>query len=806
MSGEFGTMNRRTFVKTTGALGALSAAGALEVTPAFGEETPAEETTTDRVVWTHCHVNCGGACVLQMHMNGDEIDYVESDNTGDSSFGGYQARACLRGRSIKTWLEGPDRLNYPMRRVEGTKRGEGQYEQISWDEALDTIASEFTRIREQYGNEAIFIQECSGVEQNIMMNNPFFRLFNLLGGEITRYGSYSSAAISFGALPYTYGKNWGARSFKTLKPNSLVVLFGNAPNDTRMGGDGAGYDLNVAREQKNVRIIVIDYRRSELATNQDVEWIPILPGTDAALCAGLAHEMISQDLIDLDFLHTYCVGFDEETLPEGAPANSSYKAYIMGEGYDMVEKTPAWASAITRIPEERIKQLAHEIAEADPLFVAQGWGPQRHTNGDYAARAIMTIPQLVGQVGKPGTNSGAREGNSGFDLPTLPTGDNPVQTKFPQYLWPEVIAHGPEMTETNAGIRNKEKLDTGIKMLVNYGNNMMANQNGDINYTTDILRDESLCEFILQYDVNWTDSCNWADIVLPDLTPQETWTLSAAGETNDSLGLWLGQPIYKPKYERREVYEVCGELAKRLGVYDEYSEGGLTREDWCRKLYDELRENEPQIPTFDEMLEMGIYKEDMPVEDKTEDFITDPEANPLDTATGKIQFYSPELAEFAETWELPEGDVIYPIPVYFPGYDGPESTTEDKPLIVTAFHTKATTHSSYANNEAIQHVAKFQTWINPLDAEERGIADNDLIRVYTDQGELRMHAKVTNRIMPGVVSVPQGAWHKAPSEGDPSARVDEGGCINTLCSRHPNVISKGTGQHSCIGQVEKVEE
>lgn len=159
-----------------------------------------------------------------MHMKGDEIDYVESDNTGDSSFGGFQARACLRGRSIKAWLQGEERLNYPMRRVAGTKRGDGQYERISWDEALDTIASEFTRIRDTYGNEAIFIQECSGVEQNIMMNNPFFRLFNLLGGEITRYGSYSSAAISFGANPYTYGGGWGKHPLKSVKPDSLVVL------------------------------------------------------------------------------------------------------------------------------------------------------------------------------------------------------------------------------------------------------------------------------------------------------------------------------------------------------------------------------------------------------------------------------------------------------------------------------------------------------------------------------------------------------------------------------------------------------
>ena len=372
---EKNALSRRTFVKGSALAGlgaaAVGTASMFGCTPSAGSDDLAETGATapadEKIVWTHCHVNCGGACALQCHVADDEITYVESDNTGDSSFGGFQARACLRGRSIRRWINGEDRLNYPMKRVEGSKRGEGKYEQISWDEALDTIASEFKRITEAYGNESVFIQECSGVEQNVMMNNPWFRLFNLCGGVVTRYGNYSNGALTFGAQLYTYGGGWGKRSFKTLADGELVVLFGNAPCDTRMAGDGHGYDLLVAMEQKNVRVISIDPRRSEIATNRDVEWIPIRPGTDAALVAGIAHELIASNLVDVDFLHTYCVGYDEETLPEGAPANSSYYAYIMGTGYDMVEKTPAWAAAITQIPEARIIELAHEIGEAKPV-------------------------------------------------------------------------------------------------------------------------------------------------------------------------------------------------------------------------------------------------------------------------------------------------------------------------------------------------------------------------------------------------------------------------------------------------------
>ena len=146
-----------------------------------------------------------------------------------------------------------------------------------------------------------------------------------------------------------------------------------------------------------------------------------------------------------------------------------------------------------------------------------------------------------------------------------------IEAKFPNYLWPEAIKFGTEMTATKDGIKNADALPAPVKFLVNYGNNMPANQNGDINYTTDVLKDESLCEFILCYDVVMTDSAKYADIILPDLTPQETWTLSTQGENNDTKGIWFGQPTTEPKFERREVYEVCADLAERLGVYDEYT-------------------------------------------------------------------------------------------------------------------------------------------------------------------------------------------------------------------------------------------
>ena len=128
---------------------------------------------------------------------------------------------------------------------------------------------------------------------------------------------------------------------------------------------------------------------------------------------------------------------------------------------------------------------------------------------------------------------------------------------------------------------------------------------------------------------------------------------------------------------------MCADLADRLGVKDAYTDGGKTREDWCRELYEEFRAENPDAPTWEEGLAAGIYKKDIEVDNATDPFIEDPAANPLETATGKIQIYSPELAEYAATWELQEGDVICPIPIYVPGFDGPDSNTEEYPLQFT---------------------------------------------------------------------------------------------------------------------------
>ena len=798
-------VDRRTFMKGAGALGAMALAGeSLETLPGIGRaghEAFADDS--ESIIWTHCTVNCMSCCAWQCHVKDGEVVYIESDTTGDQEFGQPQMRACLRGRSARRWLQDDERLNYPMKRV--GKRGEGKFERISWDEALDTIASELTRIRNAYGSEAVYIPQCSGVVGSISAfgSNPVTRLLNLTGGFLGKYGNYSSGLMMQGCK-YTYGDTdcYGS-NYWTLQHGELLVMFGNSPADTRMGGTGSANLLAYARQKKDVHVICIDPRMSDTAIADNTEWIPIRTGTDAALCSALAYEIISNGWADEEFLRTYCIGYDEQTLPLSAKGkNASYKDYILGTGYDMVPKTPAWASAITEIPESRIKELARQMHEANPLFIQQGYGPQRHSNGEMTSRAIMVLPQLLGQIGKPGMNDGRREGKIGFSMPTFPTGKNVVKTQIPTFLWTRAVDNPESMTSTNAGVTGSNALSVGIKFIFNYAGNCLTNQHSDINRTHDILSDESKCEFIVTSEVFMTDSAKYSDILLPDLTSQEQVSVIGQPYGDNVKAVIFGQPVYEPKFERRGIYEVCCDLAKRLGVYDEYSGGGKTREDWNRDLYNQLRDKNPQLPTWEEGVEMGVYKEGRVGElVALKDFIADPEGHPLKTPSGKIEIYSEQLAKLRDTWELEEGDEILPIPAFSPGFQSYKDLTNEYPLLIQGFHYKAHVHSTYANNTIVQQAAHNVVWINPVDAEARGISTGDTVRVFNDRGALTIEARVTPRIIPGVVAMPQGAWHDADMEGD---RVDRGGCINTITTQRPSPIAKGNPQHSNIGQVEKV--
>ncbi|EQA1447347.1 molybdopterin-dependent oxidoreductase [Escherichia coli] len=344
-----------------------------------------------------------------------------------------------------------------------------------------------------------------------------------------------------------------------------------------------------------------------------------------------------------------------------------------------------------------------------------------------------------------------------------------------------------------------------MESIWNYAGNTLVNQHSDINKTHEILQDESKCEMIVIIENFMTSSAKYADILLPDLMTVEQEDIIPNDYAGNMGYLIFLQPVTSEKFERKPIYWILSEVAKRLGpdVYQKFTEG-RTQEQWLQHLYAKMLAKDPALPSYDELKKMGIYKRKDPnghfVAYKA--FRDDPEANPLKTPSGKIEIYSSRLAEIARTWELEKDEVISPLPVYastFEGWNSPERRTF--PLQLFGFHYKSRTHSTYGNIVLLKAACRQEVWINPIDAQKRGIANGDMVRVFNHRGEVRLPAKVTPRILPGVSAMGQGAWHEANMSGD---KIDHGGCVNTLTTLRPSPLAKGNPQHTNLVEIEKI--
>lgn len=518
---------------------------------------------------------------------------------------------------------------------------------------------------------------------------------------------------------------------------------------------------------------------------------------------------MNEGLVDQPFVDTHCLGFDEEHMPEGVPAGNSYRAYIMGEGPDKTVKTPQWAETITGYPAEKIIRLAREIGSTKPCCVIQGWGPQRHANGDTMSRSIAMLAILTGNVGIAGGGSGSAESVSQIGFPRMPEGTNPVKTRISFYTWVNAIDDYTQVTAKKMGLRNKEKLDHGIKFLWNSSGNALINQHSDINGTRKILEDESKCECIVVVENRMTASAKFADILLPSVTPLEQDDIIQQGYQVDQSSLLIARKAIEPLFETRSQYDICAALSEKIGkllgqpdLAAKYTEG-RSQLDWVKHLYAQARAKKPELPeSFDEASKIGLFKWfPMPQKVAFKAFRDDPAANPLKTPSGKIEIFSKRLWDLNQTWELPEGDAIYAIPVHEKTWEGPcdYEGMKKHPFQLIGHHYKGRAHSSYANIPWLEQVAPQQLWMNEADAAQRGIRHDDMVKVFNDRGAVVVRVKVTPRIMPGVLSLPQGAWYTPDKNG-----VDQGGCINTLTKTHMTPLAKGNPQHTNLVDVVKI--
>ena len=774
-------MTRRSFLKWSAALGGASvlAGGGIK----FGLESTEKAAAQAgyEIVPTGCSHNCGGRCVLKAWVKDGTIERITTDDRPDG-LPDPQLRACVRGHSYRRRVYHPDRLKYPMRRV--GNRGDGKFERISWDEAVDIAAKEMTRIHDKYGPASMYNHYASGGGSFLLGSGASKRLLNLMGGQLNYHNTYSTACTSW-ATPYSYGTSLTGNSRDSFLHSKLILLwsFNGCEN---IFGTNTMYYLKEAKNQ-GAKIIVIDPRMSMTAIGLADEWVPVHPGTDNALMDAMAYVMIDENLLDQAFLDKYCLGFDEAHMPEDVPAGNSFKSYVMGDS-DGQPKTPEWAEAITQIPKEQIVDLARQYATLKPAALVQGWGMQRRAFGEQPVRGGITLAAMTGNIGiLGGWASGSGYYGRGPKVGSFPSGDNPIKVSIPVFLWTEAITRGTEMGPQD-GLTGGDSLPSNIKFIYNCAGDTLINQHGDVNRTDRILRDTSLVEFILVHDQFMCPSAKYADLLLPVTTWMEKNDLCTTWVWGDSI-IYMNKVI-DPLYECKTDYEICAAIAEKLGLGDEYTQG-RTEEDWIKEFLKTTEEAYPDFPGYDEFKKKGVFVAlyDQP-SIAFEDFRKDPVANPLGTPSGKIEIFSKQL------WDM-NIENLPAIPKYIPE-EKMDPEMAKFPLSAMGHHFQRRSHSTYDNIDWLDEAMPQRIFMNEIDAKARGIRDGDRVRVYNNYGEMIIPARVNSRIKPGVVDIPEGGWWTPDKNG-----VDQRGCVNVLTTWKWTPGAKGNPQHTIWVEVEK---
>jgi len=718
-----------------------------------------------KIINTGCCHDCGGRCVLRAHVKNGKIIKLETDNGEDP-----QLRACLRGRAYRQRVYSDERLRYPLRRV--GERGEAIFERISWDEALEEVASKIKEIKKNYGNSAILLVPGGGNQGMLHGIVSHALMLHQIGGYTRMWGAPSYEGALFASMA-TYGTIMTGNAREDLLRSKLIIMWGWNPANT-VWDPGTSLWLVKARE-KGIKLVAIDPIFTDSAAVLANDWIPIRPGTDTAMLIAMAYVIITENLHDQVFIEKYTVGFDK------------YKEYVLGIN-DAEPKTPKWAEQITSVPASTIENLAREYATNKPAALIAGWGPARTMFGEQYSRAANILCAITGNIG---INGGYSSGfmRAYYSRERIVTGgkkesgpikledekpkkariqDNPIDFGVPpreDSLYKLKGGTNPANTRIhyndyyNAILKGKKGgYPADIKMAYIVGTNRL-NQFGNVNKGIKALKS---LDFIVIFEQFMTPTAQLADIVLP---------VNTFMERNDVAVPWLGAPYYiylnkaiDSMYESKSDLEICKELAKKLGI--EQSMLNLPEDQILRVLTGPRKD----IKSYNKMKRDGYYK--VKVEEPFIAFkeqIEDPENNPFPTLSGKIEIYSEHIAE-------KNNPLMPPIPKYLSHeehYDSPKA--KKFPLQLLTPHNKRRTHSTLHSIPWLEEVEPHNAWINPIDALKRNIKDGDLIDVYNDRGRIRILAKVTERIIPGTVCVYQGAWYNPDKEG-----IDLGGCANVL--------------------------
>jgi len=701
-----------------------------------------------KIVTTTCSYDCGGRCLLEIHVKNNKVNSIRSGYTGD-----LHLNACPRGLMQKEVLHSPRRLRSPLKRT--GERGSGEFKPVSWDEALDTVAGKLKQTIRDYGTGSVYFVGGSGslsVLNDVRMVPQ--RFFAMLGKCTTTWGGESLEGALQSSLA-TFGTQYTACTRDNMLHSKYIILWGWNPVATRFGSDTYYYLDKV--KQAGTRIISIDPRRTRTARLFAHEWIPVIPGTDTAMLIAMAQVMIEEGIYDTDYIERYTHGF------------SDYRDYVMGAA-DGIEKSPRWAEPICGVPAGTIRKTARDYARAKPAAMMTGWAPGRSAYGEQFHRAASVLAAMTGNIGvKGGFVAG------GADIMDL----GRIEDKLPVPHMEHNLVHNTDFYDALINGR-KKGYPADCRFLYLIGSNLL-NQYLNLNKGIEAFKKPG---FIVINELFLTPTARFADVILPVTHYLE----------KDDAGLpWTGgrYMIYmnkavEPDAGTRSDLEIFTGIAKRVGL-KEYND--KPDEEWL----DNILAGSPGFPGLEHLKSRAVHRFDgqYPRVAFTEQ-ISDPVNNPFPTPTGKIEIYSRRFADLKDP-------LIPPIPKYIPAWEGrDDAKRKDYPLQLITPHSARRINSQLDNIKKMKKDDGDFIWLNPRDARNRDIRDGDAVVVFNSRGCLRTRARVTGSIMEGVASLDTGQWYDPDAGG-----TDNGGNANVLTLDRMSPAGAFTS-NTCLVQVEKI--
>ncbi len=734
---------------------------------------------------------------------------VETENGVVKALHGFEEDGDVSpiGSGIIDVLDAPSRIKAPMIRKSWLESGPGSnnhlrgvepFVEVSWEQAEKLLAVELTRVKTEFGNQAIFggSYGWSSAGRFHHAQSQLHRFLKVIGGYTRSVGTYSFAAAEV-MVPHVLGDFWAllleTTSWRSvIDHGELVVAFGGMPlknGQINAGGVGRHVQQEHMLEARNAGLEFVNVGpiRTDIDDALNAQWLAIRPGTDTALLIAIAKTLLDEQLTDNGFIQQYTVGIEE------------FQNYLNGVD-DGINKDADWASAICAIPASQILELARRMA-ANRTMISVSWSLTRQHHGEHAFWAAITLAAMLGQIGLPGggiafgysTTNGIGGHNTKVPGASLPQGPNALSTFIPVARISDMLLHPGESFEFNGS--SYEYPD--IHLLYWAGGNPFHHHQ-DLNKMREAWRKP---DTIVVNEWCWNSMARHCDIVLPCTTTLERNDIAIS--PRDPYVIDMQQAI-EPVGASRNDYDIFSGLARQMGVEAEFTEG-RNEQEWIVSIYEATVERAKargfEMPDYAEFKKSGWFKPEPPVEPVVmlRAFRDDPLANPLTTPSGKIEIYSAVVASF-EYDDCP-GHATWMEPLEWLGGD-----TENSPLHLISNQPKSKLHSQLDHGShcrAAKINQREPIMLHPKDAEARNLLDGDVVRVFNRRGACLGAVIIDDQVMPGVVQMSTGAWY------DPLDPAESG----SLCKHgNPNMLTPdiGTSQlaqgpiaHTCLVEIER---